>query len=305
MKTKLLFALIFFVFVNATVYSQFDKPIITLGFGVNEPKKQMKGEAFVDQIVTVKGYNHYVTNVSEDFITNNYGTSTGLNFFGSAKINFDKYNTFRGVLSLNYNNFNTFKGDRSANTLGLIGTIGGYVDTIIVPVVYSNNFNNFGIGLGLEIAPTAFSNIISPFFGASFNFNFISAEMTKTLSAYDSLRANFSSFRMGANLNIGLEFKVTQQIGVLFGWKYDFANLLLKNTDASYTSSVQFGRDNLELNDEEGIYYSSLTQPVYSTIPFPKYAQQKHMEWWTIYGGINIYLSVPKGTPEKNKFRSY
>jgi hypothetical protein len=299
MKIKLLFLLIFVFSISSFSYSQFDKMMLTIGFGVNEPKREMRGEAFSDQIVTSHGYSHYVTNVSEEFLTKNYGASTGLNFFGAAKINFDKFNTFRGVLSLSYNNFNTFKGDRSANTLGLIGTIGGAVDTIIVPVVYSNSFNNIGLGFGLEIAPTAFSNIISPFFGGSFNMNFLSAEITKTLSAYDSLRANFTSFRMGLNVNMGIEFKVSQMIGVLFGWKYDFANLLFKRTAGSYTSAVQFGRDNLELNDEEGIYYSSLTQPVYSTIPFPKAAQQKHMEWWTVYAGINLYLNSMTPAPKK------
>lgn len=294
MKTKIILLIIAGLAIISSANAQFDKPIITLGIGLNEPQADMRGEAFTDKFYK----NAIATFVSEDYITNNYGAKTGINFFGSGKINFDKFNILRGAVTLTYNNFNTFKADKNVNTLGLVGNFGGGVDTVLVPVTYSNNFNNFGIGFGLEVAPTAFTNIISPFFNANLNLNFLSASMVRTLSAYDSLKANFTSFRIGANLNAGLEFKVNNNFGILVGAKYDWANLLLKVTDNSYASAVQFGRDNLELNDEGGVYYSSLTQPVYSTIPFPKTAKQKSMEWWTLYAGVNIYLST---APVKKK----
>lgn len=294
MKKLFLFCLLI-IFVPISVYSQLDQWSFQLSVGISEPRKDLKGEIYRDDF-----YNGMpVTYISDDFISNNYGAKTGFSFIGSAKINFDKYNIFRAIASLSYDNFNSFTGDRSTNTTIQYYNNQGQLTTTTTPVTYSYHFNNFGIGIGLEVAPLSFTKIVSPFFSAKGKFNFLSAGLVRTLSASDSLKANFSSFRIGAELNAGLEFKINQNFGFVAGINYNFANLLLKNTQTSLASAVGFGRDNLEINDAEGWYFNSLSNPIYNNIPYQKYSRNKDIQYWTIYLGVNFYLDQPGKNKKK------
>lgn len=289
MKNLILVLFLLVSICYSTAYSQLDKPSFQLSIGISEPQKDLRGDIYQDT-----WYNGTpITNISRDFITNNYGAKTGFSIFGLGKINFDKYDIFRGVLTLSYSNFNTFQGDKSTMALAQYRDINNNLVYVPIPVTYSYNFNNFGIGLGVEIAPIAFTNVISPFIGANFNFNFLSAGVVRTMSKADSLKANFTSFRLGANLNAGLEFKVSKQLGFVAGWKYEFANLLLKSSDASLSGAVTFGRDNLSLNDNGGTYFSSIFQNIYDTTPtIIINSKQKDIQWWTAYIGVNYYLNL-------------
>lgn len=291
-------------------FAQFDKFSFQITAGITSPAKDLKGDSPFNYTGSWTGYwlnynttpphldSTMLTNVllvDSGFVKNNYGAKTGFNISGAAKINFDKQNTIRGVLSLSYSNFNSFEGDKSGDMPFLMNN--GYTYS---PITYSSTFNVFGIGLGLEIAPTSFTNIFTPFFGGSFNFNFLSAELTRSFGR-DSMKASFGSeFRIGASLNAGLELKTIRGVDLIAGVKYDFGNLLLKTTRSSISDYLDWGKTNMSLNDGEGYYYSSLTNPVGGG-PGAKltHTNDKQLDWWTFYFGVNIYPGILSPAPKK------
>lgn len=293
----------------ASSIAQFDKFSIQIGVGLASPLNDLKGDSPFNYQSSWTGYwlNYNTTPphldsttlydvllVDSGFVKNNYGAKTGFSVFGSAKINFDKYNTVRGVLSLSYSNFNTFEGDKSGDMPFLLGS--GYTYS---PITYSSSFNAFGLGLGLEIAPTSFTNILTPYFGGSFNFNFLSAELTRSFGR-DSIKASFGSeFRIGASLYGGLELKTFKGVDLILGLKYDFGNLLLKDTRSSINDYLEWGKTNMSLNDGEGYYYTSLTNPVGGGATKLVHTNDKQINWWTVLVGVNIYPGSLSPNPKK------
>jgi hypothetical protein len=69
-------------------------------------------------------------------LVNNYGAKTGFSVFGKAKINFDKFNIFRGVGSFGFNSFNTFQSSQSGNYFLRVNG-----QTVALPASYNYNFN--------------------------------------------------------------------------------------------------------------------------------------------------------------------
>jgi len=309
MKTKfVLFALLFLIpFTGA--FSQFDKFSFQISVGIAEPTGQLKGETPFTYVPKWTGYwLNYNSNpptldstilynilfTDSSFMKENYGVKTGFSFSGSGKINFDKFNTVRGVFTLGFSSFNSFVSDKSGNFPFLVSNQGFST----IPVTYSNTFNNFGLGLGVEVAPTSFTNVFTPYFGGTFNFNFMTATLTRAYGR-DSTKAEFGAeFRIGAALFGGLEAKVTKGIDIVAGVRYDFGNLLLKSTRSSISDNIAYGKTNLSLNDGEGFYYSNLSgaegegSKVYNT-------SDKNLNWWTFFIGVNIYPSGLTPTPKK------
>ncbi len=287
------FFLILLVYSNVT--AQFDKPVFQLGFGVSEPYNDLRGTYYTTQ--TLKQYQ--VLTVNPDLMTNNYGGKTGLNFFGKGKINFDKYSTIRGTLGVSFATFNTFESSKSGNIGVQVININNQVDTLLTSINYTYTFSNFGIGLGLELAPTSFTNLVSPYFGGSFNFNFLDGDLSRTENGRDSVGLSFSGFRMGVTFDAGIEAKVNNNFGLALGFKYDLGNLLLKNTDAGLADAIEYGKQNAELNDEEGRFWSSIYGPILTSTRREVASKQKQVNWGTIYLSANIYLNVTE--PKKSK----
>lgn len=305
MKTKFFVLFILFVIPLSGAFSQFDKFSFQIGVGLTSPTEQLKGESPFVYIPQWKGYfyNPYSQTLDSsvlynllmtdsNFMKENYGAGTGFSIFGAGKINIDKYNTFRGIITLGFSSFSSFESDKNGNTPFLLISpqFAGYTTT---PVVFSNTFTAFGIGLGLEVAPTSFTNIFTPYFGGTFNFNFLNATLTRSYGR-DSIKAEIGSeFRIGAALHGGLELKVTKGIDVVAGVKYDFGNLLLKNTRSSYSDAITYGKTNMSLNDGKGFYYSNLSSAegegykLYNT-------EDKKLNWWTFFIGVNFYPNVEK-----------
>jgi len=308
---KLIILLVLIVLHSSSSFAQFDKISFQVGVGLAQPMNDLKGESPFSYANSWTGYwLNYNTSpphldstilynillVDSGFVKENYASKTGFSIFGSLKINFDKYNTFRGLVSVSYSNFNSFEGDKSGNMPFLLNN--GYT---ISPITYSSSFNIFGIGLGVEVAPTSFTNIFTPFIGGSFNFNFLSAELTRSFGR-DSMKASFGSeFRIGANLNAGLEFKGIRGVDLIVGLKYDFGNLLLKTTRSSINDYLDWGKTNMSLNDGEGYYYTSLTNPVGGGQGAKlTHTNDKQINWWTVYLGVNIYPNIlSKPEPKK------
>ena len=150
---------------------------------------------------------------------------------------------------------NSFEGSKSGYTPVFTQS---YIQQ--TPISYDYNFNNFGLGFGVEVAPLSFTKVISPFANAQFNFNFMSAKLSRTTGPGDSLTINFNDFRMGISLGAGIEFKVNPQWGIVVGAKYDFGNLLLKSNDRS--GLIAWGRTNASINDGEGTYSANIYDPL-------------------------------------------
>jgi hypothetical protein len=293
MKIKIYF-LVLFIILTSGLYSQFDKPVLQLGIGLVEPFDDLKGTYYrnVDTLgLPLMGPN-------TDLYSNNYGAKTGLYFFGKGKINFDKYNIFRAVGSISFSTFNTFESSKNGNIARVV-----HIDTntYIYPVgtTFNYTFNAFSISLGLEVAPSAFTNIFSPFFGANIVFNSFSSKLSRTGNGIDTITFSNSGFRIGFNFDAGIEAKFTKNIGMVLGVKYDLGNVLLKNTYSGIADAYDWGSTNASLNDDEGQYFTSIQNPLLSSDLYLVNAKKKSINWGTIYLGINIYFDTHKTTKKK------
>ncbi|MBV6479096.1 MAG: hypothetical protein HGGPFJEG_01857 [Ignavibacteria bacterium] len=294
MIKKIIIALILIIqFIDAR--AQFDKPQAQIGIGFNIPFDQLKGEFLQSEMLG--GF--YVLTINNDFMTKNYAAKNGLSFFGKAKINFDTYSIVRGTFGISYNTFNIFESSKSGNIGVVVQNINNKIDTVLTSITYDYGFSNFGMGLGLEIAPSSFTKLISPFFGGSFNFNFMSGELSRTENRYDSVKTNFSDFRMGVNLEAGLEVNVTSNVSIAGGYKYEFGNLLLKNTNSSIADAIEFGKSNAVINDEQGRFFSSIYGPVINSVRKEVISEEKKLNWGTIFLGVNINLFEPEKSKKK------
>jgi hypothetical protein len=224
--------------------------------------------------------------IDSNLIANNYGGKTGLNFFGSAKINFDKYSITRAVGFISYNSFNTFQPKKNGNT-----TI--YVNQgqeMVLPITYNYDFSNLALGFGLEVAPLSFTNVVSPFFNTNVSLNFMSASLERLEGAYDTNRLSMSDFRIGVNFNAGIEVKINNQWGIVGGVKYDLGNLIGKNTNRSISDRYEWGRTNASINDDEGVFWSNIPLPI-NGFTREYQSKEKKINWGTIYIGFNFYPS--------------
>jgi hypothetical protein len=309
-KIILLFFLIIIPITGA--FSQFDKFSFQVNLGITSPTGELKGESPFSYIPSWKQYfyNPYknaidssilynILMTDSSFMKDNYGATTGFSISGAGKINIDKYNTFRGIFTLSFSSFNSFESDKSGQTPFLLMTpqFQGYT---YVPVQFSSSFTAFGLGLGLELAPTSFTNAFTPYFGGTFNFNFLGATLTRAYGR-DSIKAEIGSeFRIGAALHGGLELKVSKGMDIVAGVKYDFGNLLLKNTRSSFSDAVTYGKTNISLNDAEGFYYSNLANAEGEGYK-QYYTKDKKINWWTFFIGLNFYPNLMDNTPKKTR----
>jgi len=293
MKIKILLVLILFAMLSNLSYAQFDKIVLQFSGGIVNPDKGLRGNDIIryqnDYRYQKPGdtawYSLYSGTgfafVDSSLFTNNMGAKTGFFIQGMGKINVDKYETVRLIASLGFSNFNSFQGSRTGDIPVL-----AYPQPFTRAISYDYTFNNVGLGLGVEVAPLSFTKVVSPFVNAMFNFNFMNAKLTRTTGPSDSTSINFSDFRMGLSLGAGIEFKINPQWGILAGIKYDFGNLLLKNTDR--TGFVEWGRTNTSINDADGTVTSNIYGALgdyYRSVP----VKQKELNWTSFYIGVNFY----------------
>lgn len=289
MRTKSFYFFILFLMFSPNIFSQFDKPSVQIGIGLVEPSSDLKGTYYRNL------YDNGLPLIAPDtnLFSNNYGAKTGLYFYGKGKINFDKYNIFRAVGSVSFNTFNTFEPVKNGNLERVV-----HIDTNTyiypVPVTFNYNFNTFSFGIGLEIAPLAFTNVFSPYFAANMAFNAFSTKLSRTGNGIDTISFSSAGFRIGFNFDAGIEAKVSKNIGVVLGIKYDLGNVLLKNTASSVTDAYDWGSSNASLNDEEGRYFTSIQNPRLSSDLYLVNAKKKDINWGTLYLGVNIYFDKTK-----------
>jgi hypothetical protein len=294
---KLIKSICLLFLLTSLSYSQFDKTILQLGIGIIEPYGDSKGTYYASLPLGQT----YVLGIDSAFMRNNYGLKTGLYFFGKAKFNFDKYSISRGVLFAGFNTFNTFEPSKSGNIGVRVININNVVDTILTSVNYSYSFNVFSFGLGIELAPTAFTSMVTPYFGANMSFNAFNGNLSRTENSVDSVTTSFYDFRIGVNFDAGLEFKINKKFGIAAGVKFDLGNLLLQNTNGGFSDAIEWGKSNASLNDDEGRFYSAIYGPVLSSDRREIIGTKKDINWGTIYIAANIYLNTGKTTKKPTK----
>lgn len=301
MKTKLTFSAILFalllVFSN-NVNAQFNNAVLQIGVGIVEPMGDLKGTYYQENLF--RNYNLF--SVNKDFMTNNFGAKTGFGLFGKGKINFDKFNIIRGTASIGFNTFNTFEPTKN----GMIGVIilnnTGQYDTIPSSATFNYTFNTFQFGLGIEVAPTAFTNVLSPYFGANITFNSFSGKLSRTENRLDSTNFSFSEFRIGASLDAGIEAKFSKIFGLSLGVKFDLGNILLKKTTGDIASRQSWGQTGSFLNDDDGTFFSNLYTTTDPASPYRQYtSKKKNLNWGMIYVAANIYINAIKSKTPKKK----
>jgi len=303
MKIKLLAIALLLLLFSSQSNAQFDKPSFQLGVGIVNPDMQMRGTG--DDYLSYSNTFHYrflsfdtvivlpyqMALIDSSLFTSNYGAKTGFYINGSAKINVDKYDVFRLVGSISFSSFNSFQPTKS----GYIGVItSSYIQQR--PIDYDYSLSNFGLALGLEVAPLAFTKVVSPYAGANLTFNFLNAKLSRTTGPNDSTSISFNDFRMGINVMAGLEFRINPQWGFVLGAKYDFGNLIFQNTDRS--GLIEWGRSNASFNDEKGYFTSNIYDPLGSPYRADMQSNKKIMNWSTFYVGVNFYPQMNK-TPKK------
>ncbi len=282
MKIKILLLALFSLVLSSSSYAQFDKPMFQFGIGIAEPMDQLKGDDYIMYLPNGLMY------VDTNFLAKNYAAKTGIHLFGSGKINFDKYSITRGTAFIAFNSFNTFQSSRNGVT-GIV--IAG--DTLPTSASYNYSFTNFALGFGFEVAPSAFTGLISPFAGVNLSLNFMGGELTRTEGYNDTNRVAFNGFRLGVNFNGGIEVKFNKNWGIVAGMKYDLGNLLLASGDRSVSGRVEWGRTGISLNDEGGEFISNLSSPLGGQ--FERYkSEEKKVNWGTVYLGLNFYPNIGK-----------
>ena len=296
MKTKFFIIGIFLLF-SANLYAQFNKPVLQLGIGIAEPFSDLKGTYYRNVQVGSGGY--FLLAPDTNLITNNYGAKTGLYFFGKGKINFDKYNITRAVASISFTTFNTFEPTKKGNIGIRVLNINNQYDTVLSSAEFNYTFNNFSFGLGLEVSPLAFTNVISPYFGANITLNTFNAKLSRTENRIDTNSISFTEFRIGANFDAGIEAKFSKMFGMVLGVKFDLGNLLLRSTSSGIADRLEWGKSNAYMNDDEGYFFSSMYSPVISSDVQSYTSKKKNINWGTFYLGINIYFEKDKTTKKK------
>jgi hypothetical protein len=281
--------LFFFVAFSATAFSQFDQPVLQIGIGIVEPMGDMKGTYLnTSQIGFAQ-----ISVPDSNLFRNNYGAKTGFTIFGKGKINFDKYAITRGIVNASFSSFNSFETSKNGMiALRRFNPINNTYDTIGSSANFNYTFNNFSFGIGIEVAPLAFTKVVSPYFGASIAFNAFSSKLSFTETGYDTTSLSVSDFRIGVTFDAGIEAKISKMFGLALGVKFDLGNLLLKKTNNSVADRISWGKSNLGLNDDEGTVYSSIYNPVLTSDITSYNVKKKNINWGTIYLSLNWYFST-------------
>lgn len=198
-----------------------------------------------------------------------YFVNSGFNAGADIKYFVDKKSTFAVLLSLTYTGLSS--GDIGVSDLDSNSILG------IGSGTWRSNMNIFTIGVGAEydFAPKRPAN---PFVNVQFTTNIIggNTKFEKSGGFVDSYARDMSSaVRFGAMFGAGVDVKLSQNVGVVIGGRYAFANLFGKDSTAN--TSTTYG-----LNDKETTTMKS-----------------RKMAYLQFYAGVSLYFGMPKRTVKK------
>ena len=243
MKIKIILILLV-----VSVFSIYSQPRFTVGLtgGYSLPLPQLKG--------TIDSAN------SE--LGESYFTKTGFNFGLNGKYALDKKGKIRIVLGGSYNKFTGEEAYSHTND-----------------VEFHTNMTIVSASLGGEYSFTPREKT-APFVGLDITGNFFSGKTEETVTAASTTDHNTfgtttttlkSATRFGIAIGGGVDVQFNKSIGALFGFKYNFANLIGKE----YLASSSAGEYNL--NDKEN---GSI--------------KAKNIMYFQIYLGVSFYIGQMK-----------
>ncbi len=231
------------------------------------------GSEFAGELVTMNESGNI--NISSDFIKSNYAVSTGASITGTLKFPIVNNGLLSTLITGSYSYFNAFRSSSIGTTIE---------NNISVPVSYDNRFATTSFAIGLQASPLSESKI-SPFADANLSLNILSL----SLSQNDITNVIFSdAVRMGIITNAGIVYKLNNEYGIVLNGSYSLNNLFFKNGSDSYSDRVQFYSESIPINDEEGSFYTNLSDP--NLPPIQVSGTRKNVNWWSINIGLNIVL---------------
>lgn len=192
----------------------------------------------------------------------NLGADKGLGISLTSKIALSERGRLRLIFSADYSNFQSYLFGKN-NLLADVG---------------NSTFNVYSFGVGLEhnFTPNYKFKI---FMGAEGTGNMISGKSTNwvyvrggTNYTYDLKITN--SFRIGAAIFGGTEYMLNDRMGLSLGFKYNVANLLLK--DAKQTDDPNATEIPLRDASDSNV----------------KYAGRKTLAYMSILAGVNFYWGI-------------
>ena len=187
---------------------------------------------------------------------------SGFNVGADAKYYVDKkLRSFGITLSLAYMGFTS--GDLPAAAIDSLHTQGAFKTAL----------NSFTAGLGVEYKFLT-KKKASPFVGAEFTANFLSGKITPSSGNEFTLK---STSRFGLAFNLGVDIKLSKNIGIIVGGKYALMNLIGKDTVTSSTPLTEYTLRDKSYTTAGGVSVNAL-----------------NLSYLQFYGGISFYLMQPK-----------
>lgn len=245
MKKIIVLIFTFLLYSAGFIYSQ-PKFTVDVTGGYSLPLPQLKGT--IDSANSGSGESYF--------------TKTGFNMALTGKYALDKKRKFRVTLGGAYNKFT------GAETYTHTNTIDFHTNLIVISA-----------SLGAEYSFTP-KEKTAPFVGVEFTGNFMSGKTEETVTAsttadHDTFGTTSTSLvsasRFGFAVGGGVDVAFNKSIGALFGFKYNFANLINKQ----YSSASSAGE--YYLNDKEN-----------GTI------KAKNIMYFQIYLGVSFYFGQQK-----------
>jgi outer membrane protein W len=222
----------------------FAQPKATVQFfgGYSLPLADMKGH-FGDSL------GNFTSNGNPD--TNTYFLTYGINYgISFKKPLFLKNGNFNLVASIIFNAFGQSKDYSTEN------------------VKLRQNILSLALGAEWEFAPKKAK--INPFAGIDIIGSIINGSLTETFPSTVNTLNLKAAFRIGFMLGGGVDFVLHQNVGMVIGAKYAFANLIGKDYAADFGS-------NYNLGDKE----HTIGNAVYPA---------KNIKFIQFYGGVSFYF---------------
>ncbi|MEO6696016.1 MAG: hypothetical protein ABIY50_06315 [Ignavibacteria bacterium] len=220
-----------------------------------------------------------VSFIDQNFLKENYATSTGATITGTLKFPLEKSGILNGTFIGSYSYFNAFKRKFLGTTVQ---------NSLVVPVTFDRRFSASTFGIGIELNPVPEAKI-SPFVNTNLTLNILS--LTLTRNEFSNAFFN-DAFRIGVLTNAGVAIKINNEYSVMIGGSYHLSNLLLKSSSDNINDRAEFGREGIPFNDGEGLIYTNLSNP--DQFPAQVMGKTKNVNWWNINIGLNIALGKTK-----------
>lgn len=216
-----------------------------------------------------------VSFIDTNFIKNHYGMSPGVTISGILKFPLDNKGIINGIFMGSYSYFNAFKQSILGTTIE---------NNIVVPANFDKRFSTTTFGFGIELSPFPESKV-SPFINTNLTLNILSLSIAKN----NFTGASFNdAFRLGVLSSTGIQINLNHEYSLLISGSYHLGNLVFKSQSESLSDRLEFNRGNLPINDEEGSFYSNLSNP--NLFPTLVKGKTKNINWWSINLGLSIKL---------------